>query len=108
MTNVFCAKLTCLLALAVAAAGLAQNQALAQATLDAARPQFGSGLTTYPTAQPAQPGQAVQYGQLAQPVTALPATPAGWQSQQPALAPANVGLSGNADPDKKFGAGDTV
>src|SRR5437763_1232133 len=107
MTNVFCAKLTCLLALAAAAAGLAQNQAFAQATLDAARPQFGSGLTSYPAAQPpqpVQPAQTIQYAQPAQPV----APSAGWQAQQPAVAAANVALSGNADPDKKFGAGDTV
>src|SRR5438105_547628 len=110
MTKVFCAKLTCLFALA-AAAGLAQNQAFGQATLEAARPQFGSGLNSYPAAQPAQqvqPTQSVQYAQPTQAAGSFAAAPGNWQAQPPAIASANAVLSGNADPDKKFGPGDTV
>lgn len=101
----FCVKLTCHFALVVAAACLAQNRAIAQATLNAARPQFGSGASAnYPaTAQPVPQGapgmgaaQPMQPGAMGyQP---MPSYPGGY----PAMP------TGIADPDKKFGVGDTV
>lgn len=109
----FCAKLTtpCLVVLA-AAAGLAQNFAVAQATLDAARPQFGSGAVSSAVAsapvQPAQPTtQSAQTYQSAQPTqSGWPAAQPTWQSQPSAGSP--LISPGAADPDKKFGIGDMV
>lgn len=103
-----CVKLTCYLV--VASACLAQIRAIAQGvSLNGARPQFGTSTVPYPTAvQPGQPNGAMGGG-MQQPMG--PAVMGGYQQPMPGYGAGYAGMAmstGIADPDKKFGVGDTV
>ena len=82
-------------------AGLAQVQAGAQATMDAAQSQFGTEQAPY--AQPAQPPQVQRAIPVAQPAGVPGAyAPSGYAPQQ------DSGSLGAPDPTKPLGRGDIV
>src|SRR5207249_970063 len=85
-------------------AGLAQNHAAGQATLNVARPQFGASSNTPAAA-------AAPASQVAQPAFSAEAA-ASWPQQPQTGIPQAGGFGGisgvSADPDKKFGIGDIV
>ncbi len=109
MISRICARLI----LVAGIAGLAQVQAGAQAVLDAAQSQFGTGQAPYEAPTQAVQGQPVQDERgvpMAQPVGQQPGIPGGYApgGAYGTYAPQDAGSLGAPDPTKPLGRGDMV